>query len=47
MQHHAIRLKLTDVSEQNIASIFRIEEQAKQDNGMKQNCYLLHAGFFF
>jgi hypothetical protein len=36
IQHHVVRWKPTDVSEEHVAFIFRDEEQAKQEISMKQ-----------
>jgi hypothetical protein len=42
-------LKITDVSEEHIASIFRVTEQAKQKTSMKQTAsrpkFMLYSGF--
>jgi hypothetical protein len=35
-----VHLKLTDASEQHAASIFRVEEEAKQETSPKQERYI-------
>jgi hypothetical protein len=44
---HCNLVKLTDVLEEHLASIFSVKEQAKQETSMVQSsaCCLLYAGF--
>jgi hypothetical protein len=41
----AVRWKSTDVAEEHVASIFRVEEWAKQETGLALLATNFHAGF--